>query len=63
MVTIPTGSTDLDRSHPRDLDISADGKALAINTWGIDSYPADRFLEPSDVAAPRRILGFRIEAE
>ena len=45
------------------LDISADGKALAINTWGIDSYPADRFLEPSDVAAPRRILGFRIEAE
>ena len=45
------------------LDISADGKALAINTWGIDSYPADRFLEPSDVAAPRRILGFRIEAD
>jgi len=26
-------------------------------------HPADRFLEPSDVAAPRRILGFRIEAE
>jgi alkaline phosphatase D len=45
------------------LDVSADGKALAVDTWGIDSYPANRFPEPGDVAAPRRILGFRIEAE
>jgi len=33
--TIPTGATDLDRSHPRDLDISADGNTLYVaNTVG-----------------------------
>lgn len=33
--TIPTGTTELDRSHPRDLDISADGNTLYVaNTLG-----------------------------
>jgi DNA-binding beta-propeller fold protein YncE len=33
--TIPTGGNDLDRSHPRDLDISADGNTLYVaNTLG-----------------------------
>ena len=33
--TVPTGSNDLDRSHPRDLDISADGSTLYVaNTLG-----------------------------
>jgi DNA-binding beta-propeller fold protein YncE len=33
--TIPTGTTDLDRSHPRDLDLSSDGKTLYVgNTLG-----------------------------
>jgi DNA-binding beta-propeller fold protein YncE len=33
--TIPTGANDLDRSHPRDLDISADGNTLYVaNTLG-----------------------------
>ena len=32
---IPTGATDLDRTNPRDLDISADGKTLYVaNTLG-----------------------------
>jgi len=42
------------------LEISADGRSLAIDTWGINSYLPD---EPNRVEAPRRILGFRIEAE
>ena len=44
------------------LEIAADGRSLAVETWGIDSYAPDSFPEPSAVAAPRRILGFRIEA-
>ncbi|HEU4728701.1 MAG TPA: YncE family protein [Kofleriaceae bacterium] len=33
--TIPTGTTDLDRSHPRDLDLSGDGSTLYVaNTLG-----------------------------
>lgn len=33
--TIPTGTNDLDRSHPRDLDLSADGNTLYVaNTLG-----------------------------
>jgi DNA-binding beta-propeller fold protein YncE len=33
--TIPTGTSDLDRSHPRDLDLSADGNTLYVaNTLG-----------------------------
>jgi alkaline phosphatase D len=45
------------------LEISADGKSLAVDTWGIDSYPPSSCPEPSQVATPRRILGFRIDAE
>jgi len=45
------------------LEISADGKSLAVDTWGIDSYPPNSFPEPSQVAMPRRILGFRVDAE
>jgi phosphodiesterase/alkaline phosphatase D-like protein len=45
------------------LEVSADGKTLAVDTWGIDSYAANLFLEPGETAAPRRILGFRIKAD
>jgi alkaline phosphatase D len=45
------------------LEISADGKSLSVGTWGIESYPPDRFPEPTEIASPRRILGFRIEAD
>ncbi|HET9623915.1 MAG TPA: YncE family protein [Kofleriaceae bacterium] len=35
IATIPTGTNDLDRSHPRDLDLSADGNTLYVaNTLG-----------------------------
>jgi len=44
------------------LAISADGRSLAVDTWGIDSYAANRFPEPGEIAAPRRILGFAVEA-
>ena len=42
------------------LEVSADGKTLAVDTWGIDSYPPNTFPEPSRTGAPRHILGFRI---
>jgi alkaline phosphatase D len=45
------------------LDISADGKSLSVNTWGIDSYAPNSFPEPGEVTPPRHILGFRIEAD
>jgi phosphodiesterase/alkaline phosphatase D-like protein len=45
------------------LEISADGKSLSVDTWGIDSYRPNSFLEANEVAAPRRILGFRINAD
>ena len=45
------------------LEISADGKSLAVDTWGIDSYRANSFPEPNEIAGPRRILGFRIDAD
>jgi alkaline phosphatase D len=45
------------------LEISAGGKSLAVDTWGIDSYRANSFPEPNDIAAPRRILGFVINAD
>lgn len=45
------------------LEISADGRTLAVDTWGIDSYPPDTFPEPETVGVPRRILGFRITAK
>jgi alkaline phosphatase D len=45
------------------LEISADGKSLMVDTWGIDAYPPNQFPEPSAVAPPRKILGFRIDAQ
>jgi alkaline phosphatase D len=45
------------------LEISADGKTLAVDTWAMDSYPPNTFPEPQATAAPRRILGFRISAD
>ena len=45
------------------VEISADGKSLAFETWGIDSYLPNSFPEPEQTAAPRRILGFRINAD
>jgi phosphodiesterase/alkaline phosphatase D-like protein len=45
------------------LEIGTDGKSLAVETWGIDPYLPNRFPEPSEIHAPRRILGFRIDAQ
>lgn len=42
------------------LDISADGKTLSVNSYGINSYAANTFLEADRVGAIRRILGFQI---
>lgn len=44
------------------LDISADGSQLSVNTYGINSYAANTFPEPSQTGSPRRILGFQINA-
>ena len=43
------------------LDISADGKTLSVNTYGINSYIADTFPEPDQVGDIRHILGFQIQ--
>ncbi len=46
------------------LDISADGKTLTVNTYGINSYAANTFPEPNPVNNPvRRILGFQVQAQ
>lgn len=45
------------------LEISADGKTLSVDTWGINSYPQNSFPEPQTIGVPRRILGFRIAAD
>jgi hypothetical protein len=45
------------------LEISADGKTLAVDTWAINSYPPNSFPEPDKAGVPRRILGFRIAAD
>ncbi|MBO3460945.1 alkaline phosphatase D family protein [Aetokthonos hydrillicola Thurmond2011] len=42
------------------LDISADGKTLSVNTYGINSYAPNTFPEPNKVGSVRRILGFQI---
>lgn len=42
------------------LDISADGKTLAVNTYGINSYAANTFPEPEQAVPVRRILGFEV---
>ena len=44
------------------LDVSADGKNLFVNTYGIDPYPANSFPSFEDVASPRRIFGFEVVA-
>ncbi len=44
------------------LNISADGKTLSVNTYGINSYAANTFPEPSATNPVRRILGFDVEA-
>ena len=43
------------------LDISADGKTLSVNTYGINSYAPNTFPEPVMVGPIRRILGFQIK--
>ena len=45
------------------LEISADGKSLAVDPWGINSYPPNSFPETNKIGAPRHILGFRVETE
>jgi len=45
------------------LDISADGKTLSVNTYGINSYPINTFLEPEQVGNIRHILGFQIQRD
>src|SRR5262249_21497649 len=44
------------------LEISADGKSLPVDTWGIDSYPPPTAFR-SRAKSLRRILGFRIDAQ
>lgn len=45
------------------LEISADGKTLTVNSYGIDSYAANSFPEPSASNTIRRILGFKVKAQ
>ena len=45
------------------LDISADGKALTVNTYGINSYAANTFPEPSTANPVRNILSFQVQAK
>jgi hypothetical protein len=44
------------------LDISADGKTLSVNLYGINSYAADTFPSEQQVSPVRRLLGFQIKA-
>lgn len=44
------------------LDISADGKILAVNIYGINSYAADTFPSEQQAGLVRRILGFEVKA-
>ena len=44
------------------MSISADGKTLSVNTYGILSYAANTFPEPSDSNPVQRILGFELDA-
>ena len=45
------------------LDISPDGKTLTVNSYGIDSYAANTFLEPNAANPIKRILGFQVQAQ
>lgn len=44
------------------LDISADGKILALNLYGINSYTADTFPSEQQVGSVRKVLGFEVKA-
>jgi phosphodiesterase/alkaline phosphatase D-like protein len=44
------------------LDISPNGKLLTVNLYGINSYAANTFPEPSVTGPVRRILGFQVKA-
>ncbi len=44
------------------LNISDDGKTLSVNNYGINSYAANTFPEPSVKNPVRRILGFDLDA-
>lgn len=44
------------------LDISADGKTLSVNSYGINSYAANTFPEPDPSNPIRHILGFDVVA-
>lgn len=44
------------------LDISRDGKTLSLNTYGINSFPANTFPEPNSANPIKRILGFQVNA-
>ncbi len=43
------------------LEISADGKTLSTNLYGINSYSPDTFPSSEQVGSVRRILGFQIK--
>ncbi|HVT79998.1 MAG TPA: alkaline phosphatase D family protein [Phycisphaerae bacterium] len=45
------------------LRISADGKTLSIDTWGVNSYAANTYPELSAANPVRRILGFQVSAQ
>ncbi len=44
------------------LNISADGKTLSVDSYGINSYAANTFPEPNAANSTRHILGFQIDA-
>ncbi|HEY9851490.1 MAG TPA: alkaline phosphatase D family protein [Leptolyngbyaceae cyanobacterium] len=44
------------------LDVSADGKKLSVNTYGMNPYPTNSFPDLSQVDPVRHILGFDIVA-
>lgn len=44
------------------LDVSADGKKLSVNTYGMNPYPTNSFPDISQVDPVRHILGFDIQA-
>ncbi len=44
------------------LDISQDGKVLSVKVYGINSYGANTFPEPSQTGPVREILGFQVKA-
>jgi alkaline phosphatase D len=44
------------------LDISQDSSNLTVSAFGIDSYPANTFLEPDQVGPERLILSFQVSS-